>query len=351
MKKIAFIDHSYHIKTKSSFFMLRFLEQFYQVDLILNDQWETGKELDLSSIAGKYDIVIFWQLISPELIAQTGCSQIVFFPMYDDSGGMPDNYWHKLSGVKIFSFSKTLHERLQRLGLNSFYLQYYPQVKEEAVSFFADEEIRVFFWARKNEISWPMVKQLLAGNQNIKQVHIHASADPGQTFEKPSEEDEKKYHITYSEWFETREEYMDIVSACNVYIAPRLFEGIGFSFLEAMSMGKAVIAADHPTMNEYIIHGVNGYLFSEHAPAPLDLSHVSAVCKNAFYGVLAGRRQWLSGKKGIPAWIEIPLPRMPEKMVVNMDDPSAWKSWKEEIKTYTPAVILKIYRFVKRKFI
>ncbi len=144
---------------------------------------------------------------------------------------------------------------------------------------------------------------------------------------------------------------MDIVSACNVYIAPRLFEGIGFSFLEAMSMGKAVIAADHPTMNEYIIHGVNGYLFSEHAPAPLDLSHVSAVCKNAFYGVLAGRRQWLSGKKGIPDWIEIPLPRMPEKMVVNMDDPSAWKSWKEEIKTYTPAVILKIYRFVKRKFI
>ena len=41
------------------------------------------------------------------------------------------------------------------------------------------------------------------------------------------------------------------------------------TFLEAMAHGKAVIAADRPTMNEYILHGCNGFLFSTRFPRPL----------------------------------------------------------------------------------
>lgn len=349
MKKIAFIDHSYHIKTKSSFFMLDLLKEFYQVDLILNDQWQTGKELDVSGLSDSYDAVVFWQLISPELLAQVKCPNILFFPMYDDSGGMPDNYWHKLQPVKVVSFSKTLHSRLLHLGMRSLHRQYYPAAPTWAVEPSPQDGLTVFFWARKNEINWQTVKKLLQGNDNIKRVHIHASADPGQNFDRPSSKDEADYHITYSHWFESREEYLALVKSCNVYIAPRLFEGIGFSFLEAMSLGKAVIAADHPTMNEYILDGVNGYLFSENAPRSINLKNIDAVCRNAYHSISAGRSHWLQHQEDVLRFIEAAPTARPQPILYSMDQPSRWKSGKETVKTYTPKVILHLYRAVKRR--
>ena len=50
-------------------------------------------------------------------------------------------------------------------------------------------------------------------------------------------------------------------SRANVYFAPRLEEGIGQTFLEAIRWGRCVVAADNRTINEYIIHGVNGLLY------------------------------------------------------------------------------------------
>ncbi len=47
------------------------------------------------------------------------------------------------------------------------------------------------------------------------------------------------------------------------------------SFLEAMAMGKAVVAADNPTMNEYLTHNVNGYLFNPEDPRPIILDALS----------------------------------------------------------------------------
>jgi glycosyltransferase involved in cell wall biosynthesis len=46
-----------------------------------------------------------------------------------------------------------------------------------------------------------------------------------------------------------------------VYFAPRLNEGIGFGFLDAMACGMVVLSHNGPTMNEYIKHRINGLLF------------------------------------------------------------------------------------------
>jgi len=58
-----------------------------------------------------------------------------------------------------------------------------------------------------------------------------------------------------------REQYLKDLVKHNVYVAPRRFEGIGMSFLEAMAMGMCVVAENQPTANEYIVSGQNGILF------------------------------------------------------------------------------------------
>jgi glycosyltransferase involved in cell wall biosynthesis len=60
----------------------------------------------------------------------------------------------------------------------------------------------------------------------------------------------------------SRQAYFNIASEANIYIAPRSVEGVGLTFIEALSRGSAVVAYNGPTMNEYIRHKENGYLCS-----------------------------------------------------------------------------------------
>lgn len=353
MKKIAFIDHSFHSKTKSSFFMIDLLKQWYQVEIVFNDQWKTGQEPDVSTLDESYHAVIFWQSISYQMVKSVKCKNVVFFPMYDDSGGMPDYFWHKLSHVKIISFSKTLYKRVKDLGLKALYLQFYPEPIE--VKQKSSKELSVFFWQRRNEIAWPLVKQILCVPNSVKKVHIHTAVDPGQTFVKPTMEDEKRYNITYSNWFDTKEEYIEVIRACDVYIAPRLYEGIGFSFLEAMAMGKAVIAADCPTMNEYIINGVNGFLFSPEQPSNIQIENLLLIQENAQSGIAAGRLYWEFEKEKVSSFIDHKPLQEPDGVVSaevvtygkNIENKKL-QVLKEMIKSVMPNSWLNLYRKLKR---
>ena len=89
-----------------------------------------------------------------------------------------------------------------------------------------------------------------------------------------------------------------------IYVAPRDLEGIGMSFLEAMAMGKAVIAVDNPTMNEYIEDGKTGYLFDLKNPKKIDLSNIEQVQKNAFDFMREGRKKWEKDKEKIIDFIK-----------------------------------------------
>jgi glycosyltransferase involved in cell wall biosynthesis len=59
-----------------------------------------------------------------------------------------------------------------------------------------------------------------------------------------------------------------------------------------MAMGKAVIAIDNPTMNEYIEDGKNGYLFSLKHPKEIDLSNIEQVQKNTYNFMNEGYKKW-----------------------------------------------------------
>ena len=83
------------------------------------------------------------------------------------------------------------------------------------------------------------------------------------------------------------------------------------AFLEAMAMGKCVVAHNDATMNEYIKDGVNGILFDADRPIAITESQVLSVrsnmyaTKEQFYGV------WLEDMKKISNFIFTQKPCAP----------------------------------------
>jgi glycosyltransferase involved in cell wall biosynthesis len=159
-----------------------------------------------------------------------------------------------------------------------------------------------FFWQRLTHVNFDIIKKVF-GDLAVK-IHLHKAIDPGQELMQPSKEEEKKFQISYSDWFETRSEMLEVIKNKAIYVAPREYEGIGMSFLEAMALGKAVVAVDNPTMNEYIKHKENGYLFDLFNPQEVDFSEIEKVQKNTYNFMKKGREKWEKEKIKIVEFIK-----------------------------------------------
>lgn len=64
-------------------------------------------------------------------------------------------------------------------------------------------------------------------------------------------------HVTLEKF---RQDVPHILASADVFILPSLWEGLPIGLLEAMSMGKAIIASNVDGTREIIEHGVNGWL-------------------------------------------------------------------------------------------
>ena len=298
-KRLVYIGHSYHNKTKSTAFLIDYLKKFFDVEVLSDESWQGKPAPDLSFIDESYLGVIFFQLLpSREIIDKIKNDNIIYFPMYDQSGRLGYDYWKNYRGLKVANFSSTLHKKLKKWNFESMYVQYFLNPQE----FKPGKKDEVFFWQRLTNINISKIIKLF-GKKDLK-IHIHKAIDPNQEFMQPSKRDEDRFKITYSEWFDTREEMLEVVNQKGIYIAPREYEGIGLSFLEAMAKGKAVIAVDNPTMNEYIEHGKTGYLYDLNNPKKIDLSDIEEVQKNTYKYMQDGYRKWKEDRKRIINFIK-----------------------------------------------
>lgn len=286
-KKVVFIGHSYHKKTKSSEFLINYLRDFFEVEVVFDESWQGKGFVDLSFIDKSYLAVIFWQNIpNPRILKNINNDNIIFFPMYDAVVGLGGDFWKSYRHLKIVSFSKTLHEKLNQWKFESMFIHFFPRLGE----FSPGDSDSVFFWQRVENININIIKKLFAGKK--MKLHVHKAVDPGHKFIQPGNNEVEEFRITYSDWFETREEMWKAIEKVGIYIAPREYEGIGMSFLEAMAMGKAVVAVNNPTMNEYIKNGENGYLFDPKNPKEIDLSCIRQVQKNTYKFMQEGFEKW-----------------------------------------------------------
>ena len=314
MKKILYIGHAYHNKTKSSSFIKDLLAQKYELETYDFDPYSDDMQTHFLPLEGKkYDILVCWQVM-PDIIKLKEIIPFekgVFFPMYDGVPSRKDKIWLGYSDFHIINFSKTLHNELKKLGFCSHYFQYFP--KPQQVDNWGDEK-SIFFWQRVTPINIKVIEKLVDKDE-INHIHIHKAIDPLQEFIEPSASWNEK--ISYSDWFEHRNDMLLKMQESAIYVAPRVYEGIGMSFLEAMAMGRCVISPDNPTMNEYIENGKTGILYDLSNPKKLDLSDIRQIQKNALKYIEEGYKNWIKKQKDILNVIDKPVKSQVKKEKFN----------------------------------
>lgn len=206
-------------------------------------------------------------------------NNVYFIPMYDGSGVyqkevIDANRFEKFKHYKIISFCKILHQFFIQNGFSSFYLQYAQKIDKKIIA--QKQKPKILFVYRRKEISWLTVKELIK-NANFDSVHIHNAEDPGHPFTSPCQDDINKFKIKITNWLENKEDYNKLLDAADIFIAPRLYEGIGMAMLDAMNRGLCIVAPDRATMNEYIVDKKTGYLFDPKNPQPIDFSNWAEV--------------------------------------------------------------------------
>lgn len=307
MKKLLYIGLKFHQKTLSTKFFIDMLEKYYDIDFIICDQFTASLDILHSPlIHQEYDSVVLFQImITKDMLELIKCQNITLIPMYDNNINLAYGKWREFNNLKFINFSKQLHNKLHFLGNNNtLHVQYAPKIFN--CKNIDNDKKKVFFWQRATAINFNMIKKLLDFNQ-VESLHFHRIKNDfknDHNFIMPSDDEIDKYNITFSSWFEDKNELFNKMKECDIFIAPRLYEGIGQAFLEAMALGKCVISPDNPTMNEYITHNENGILFDYRNPNKLDISNAYKLGLNAQKSIEKLHVKWLSDESEIISFIE-----------------------------------------------
>jgi glycosyltransferase involved in cell wall biosynthesis len=269
---VRIFDHPYHAVTKSQKFVFDHFSDLNTV-LITCDTDERGPmAYDSPTYQWGCYMELAWQTVHiyPHF-DRPGSGKRVLFPMFDGSNHRPDDAFP--SAATYVCFSRTLHERLQRLGRDSMWVRYFPESgldRADIERSIARTErrrteggLKAYFWQRTAEV--PLRTAIdICRQLDCTELVVNVHHDPGQSgLDDVSDGVIDGVRVSTHGWLERRADALALVDDCDVYIAPRSCEGIGMAFLEAMSRGLCVVAFDAPTMNEYIIDGVNGLLYRD----------------------------------------------------------------------------------------
>ena len=313
MARIAYLDHSFHRTTRSTEFLPEILKRHgHTVDYFWDDAWQGGRPVAWSEVAA-FDVVIMFQsFCAPEgRYFRQAHPNVIYIPMLDQFGLWQgplfnlSGFWEPFQGSKVLNFSNAVHGMVTGFGLASHCVRYYQPSK--ALPAPPRDGLHGFFWVRREQqLPWKTIRQLI-GDTRFDSFHLHLATDPGTPAATlPSSDDMIRHRITTSTWFEKKADLNAVMERANVYFAPRVEEGIGQSFLEAMGRGQCVVAPNQGTMNEYILPGVNGLLYELNAPKPLDFTAVRALGVQAKAGTETGRAIWEAAEADLVRFILTP---------------------------------------------
>jgi Glycosyl transferases group 1 len=308
---LRFVTHSFHAQTKSCEFLREVLAERYTVTTLWDDGWQAGGRSPTAAEieAGNPDVLLFFQrLPDRKMLRQLRCRNRLWAPMRDDLRLDPEEH-RKLrsAGLKILNFCEEAHHFFIAQGFRSHGLRYMPEPLVRHVAT-GDPAPPLFFWQRHAQPGWPELRAVLGGFRP-SEIILRMAADPGQTLLPPPSQEVADYRIKCVEGWLERADYEALLARCGLFFAPRNSEGIGMAMLEAMGRGQAVIAPNAATMNEYICHGVNGYLYDLASPAAIDFSNLAAVRRQALANAWLGREQWLASIPGLFEFIAEPAPK------------------------------------------
>jgi hypothetical protein len=239
------------------------LKSFVNVELIAWDGVSGDPLGDWKQRVRNQPVIFCQRPPAPELL-EIPDAFLVWVPMWDNVAlnWSSDEWWASLpKNLRVVAFSDGIEQKAKAAGLPTLRLHYHKDPLEfEAISW--DNGRTLFHWNRTGLFGPTFLKKLCAV-LNITDLYFRGTIDPKITpnaaYELPTKIGRTVVHNVSR--FDSQKQYFDVLKRCNIYLAPRALEGVGLTFLEAMASGCAVMGYDAPTMNEYITHGVDGYLF------------------------------------------------------------------------------------------
>jgi hypothetical protein len=306
---ILFIGHFYHQVTKSSAFFLERLKLLGEVTAIFDKSAGGAVPQNYLATAAPYDFVVVWQLpkVISQFAGQANRKNIVYVPMFDAVHRMERDFWQSLKHIKIVCFSSTLRATCLTHRLDSFFIQYYPEWVELAPAGYSGKSL--FFWQRRTTPNWETVSSILPQSQ-FSHMHHHVAIDPG--FEVPpgklvypDASDLASGRVGSSDWFPDKADLIAELRRFNLFFLPREREGIGMSFLDAMTTGLIPVGFDRPTYNEYVVDGLNGFIVAKEQR--LELPDLHPVALLMMHYIIKGRKNYLRRLKGLDAFLLRPV--------------------------------------------
>ena len=306
-KKLAYVDFWTHKDTKSGDFLREILSEQYE---IVDFWWEPRKKFPLDELKS-YDYIFFFHIIFPyQLMKKLYGKKMMWAPMYDglDKSGvinfenpiLKKIFWQQMSslGVKILKFSEKITENIGNVKLDTLSLKYYIKPDLSKIEF-NQKKLNIFFWdrGRINLNDW--IKYF--NEEDIEKIYYFPVPDYGRSKSEIDINFKKKgINITVIEdKFMSKSAFLDLISKCNIFIAPRKKEGIGMTIVEAISKGMFVFGFNDSTMDEYIENNSLGFLFDE---KKVDKVKITDVIDNYEYRKIQAQKNydnWLNQKKDI----------------------------------------------------
>ena len=280
---LLFIDHECHRKTCSADFFLECLQTRFKIQ---THYYSRCYHLELGTNTPDCDVAVSWEFLISRWRFFFKGKRNIFVPMYDNE---LLSYWPwkriAWSGIGVISFCDKVSAHARRCGVtNLLDVRYFPDP-----SFLPQREgdfKRVFLWER--------------GELDLKDAEKIFPPSSGFVID-----------VKHADEFTNREDYLERVAQSGIVVAPRRKEGIGMVFLEAMAMGKCVVAYNDATMNEYIRDGEDGILFDVGPCAPITDAQILHVRNNVRRTSEKLRLQWLSDAEKIAGFIEAQTPQCP----------------------------------------
>jgi hypothetical protein len=215
-----------------------------------------------NSIINPKEPTVFCQIAPTEQALKDPNAKLVWIPMWDDARHYPAKVWASIpKNVRIVAFSEHLANRARQVGLPVLHLKYFKNPDQFSPSGWDQEKV-LFYWNRTGMIGPEFLEKLCAA-LSVNRLIFRADIDPifGEDirYQLPARINDTL--VETLPFLSSKEAYYRALDKANIVIAPRLAEGVGMVFLEALARGSAVFAYDGPTMNEYITHKQDGYLF------------------------------------------------------------------------------------------
>lgn len=248
--RCLFYQHNHIFKTQSnSYFKELLVSLGFEITIIGRDDYIYGQ-------SDGFDLIVLFQ--ADNLIAEFENSKlpILIVPMLDEALHQKSSFFRHSRRFQYVSFAKDLHEFLTLSGNRSTYLQYWPPIPTAPVK----KNPEIFFWERTpTHVSFQDVQKWFEDCNYLIKLRQHW--DPGHSGIRCNS-DHAKLKIVDSDWY-TYSKFQNNLSHSQIFVAPRRWEGIGLTALEAMGHGNAIVGLDSPSLNDYVVNGETGFLIKQ----------------------------------------------------------------------------------------